>query len=310
MLCFIVNEHSRSGKGAKIWKEAEAVLKKKNIAYESYVTQYEGHAFSLAHDICECGADDIQLVVVGGDGTANEVINGMTHFEKVRFGVIPTGSGNDLARGLSLSKDPKNGAIHILNAKKKSREDTWCMDLGEVNFGEKKRLFAISAGIGLDALVCKKALKSTIKDILNKIRLGKLTYLVLTVQSLFTMQTADAEIFFDREEGLQKKRMIFTAAMNFKAEGGGVPMAPAASACDGKLSFCEAAGIPKWRTFLCLPFLVAAKHTSIHGFSVTDAKDCTIRLSRPMVVHADGEYCGEVTEVHFHCLPGKLRVLK
>ena len=62
MLCFIVNEHSRSGKGAKIWKEAEAVLKKKNIAYESYVTQYEGHAFSLAHDICECGADDIQLV--------------------------------------------------------------------------------------------------------------------------------------------------------------------------------------------------------------------------------------------------------
>ena len=123
-------------------------------------------------------------------------------------------------------------------------------------------------------------------------------------------QTADAEIFFDREEGLQKKRMIFTAAMNFKAEGGGVPMAPAASACDGKLSFCEAAGIPKWRTFLCLPFLVAAKHTSIHGFSVTDAKDCTIRLSRPLVVHADGEYCGEVTEVHFHCLPGKLRVLK
>ena len=99
MLCFIVNEHSRSGKGAKIWKEAAAVLKKKNIAYESYVTQYEGHAFSLAHDICECGADDIQLVVVGGDGTANEVINGMTHFEKVRFGVIPTGSGNDLAKG-------------------------------------------------------------------------------------------------------------------------------------------------------------------------------------------------------------------
>lgn len=282
----------------------------RNVSYQAFVSEYRGHAGKLAAEICAMDDNDICLVAVGGDGTANEVINGITDFEKVRFGVIPTGSGNDLARGLSLSKDPKNGAIHILNAMKKSREDTWCMDLGEVNFGEKKRLFAISAGIGLDALVCKKALKSTIKDILNKIRLGKLTYLVLTVQSLFTMQTADAEIFFDREDGLQKKRMIFTAAMNFKAEGGGVPMAPAASACDGKLSFCEAAGIPKWRTFLCLPFLVAAKHTSIHGFSVTDAKDCTIRLSRPMVVHADGEYCGEVTEVHFHCLPGKLRVLK
>ena len=287
MLYFIVNEKSKSGNAKQIWKEIEEVLKVRNVSYQAFVSEYRGHAGKLAAEICAMDDNDICLVAVGGDGTANEVINGITDFEKVRFGVIPTGSGNDLARGLSLSKDPKNGAIHILNAMKKSREDTWCMDLGEVNFGEKKRLFAISAGIGLDALVCKKALKSTIKDILNKIRLGKLTYLVLTVQSLFTMQTADAEIFFDREEGLQEK-----------------------SACDGKLSFCEAAGIPKWRTFLCLPFLVAAKHTSIHGFSVTDAKDCTIRLGRPMVVHADGEYCGEVTEVHFHCLPGKLRVLK
>ena len=180
MLCFIVNEHSRSGKCAKIWKEAEAVLKKKNIDYESYVTQYEGHAFSLAHDICECGADDIQLVVVGGDGTANEVINGMTHFEKVRFGVIPTGSGNDLARGLGIMGTPTEVIGHILNC----RED-YVMDLGQVSWNgcEKPRLFAISAGAGLDALVCKKALKSKVKDALNKLHLGKLTYLFLTVHS-------------------------------------------------------------------------------------------------------------------------------
>ena len=191
MLYFIVNEKSKSGNAKQIWKEIEEVLKVRNVSYQAFVSEYRGHAGKLAAEICAMDDNDICLVAVGGDGTANEVINGITDFEKVRFGVIPTGSGNDLARGLSLSKDPKNGAIHILNAMKKSREDTWCMDLGEVNFGEKKRLFAISAGIGLDALVCKKALKSTIKDILNKIRLGKLTYLVLTVQSLFTMQTAD-----------------------------------------------------------------------------------------------------------------------
>lgn len=310
MLYFIVNEKSKSGNAKQIWMDIEEVLKVRNVSYQAFVSEYRGHAGKLAAEICAMDDDDICLVAVGGDGTANEVINGITDFEKVRFGVVPTGSGNDLARGLSLSKDPKNGVIHILNAMKKTREDTWCMDLGEVSFGEEKRLFAISAGIGLDALVCKKALKSKIKDLLNKIRLGKLTYLVLTVQSLFTMQTADAELIFDQKEGLQKRGMIFTAAMNFKAEGGGVPMAPAASARDGKLSFCEAAGIPKWRTFLCLPFLVAAKHTSIKGFSVTDAKECTIRLNRPMVVHADGEYCGEVAKVHFRCLPGKLRVLK
>lgn len=188
MLYFIVNEKSKSGNAKQIWKEIEEVLKVRNVSYQAFVSEYRGHAGKLAAEICAMDDNDICLVAVGGDGTANEVINGITDFEKVRFGVIPTGSGNDLARGLLLSKDPKNGAIHILNAMKKSREDTWCMDLGEVNFGEEKRLFAISAGIGLDALVCKKALKSTIKDILNKIRLGKLTYLVLTVQSLFTMQ--------------------------------------------------------------------------------------------------------------------------
>ena len=176
MLYFIVNEKSKSGNAKQIWKEIEEVLKVRNVSYQAFVSEYRGHAGKLAAEICAMDDNDICLVAVGGDGTANEVINGITDFEKVRFGVIPTGSGNDLARGLLLSKDPKNGAIHILNAMKKSREDTWCMDLGEVNFGEEKRLFAISAGIGLDALVCKKALKSTIKDILNKIRLGKLTY--------------------------------------------------------------------------------------------------------------------------------------
>lgn len=67
--------------------------------------------------------------MVGGDGTANEVINGMTHFEKVRFGVIPTGSGNDLARGLGITGTPTEVIGHILNC----RED-YVMDLGQVSW--------------------------------------------------------------------------------------------------------------------------------------------------------------------------------
>ena len=104
-------------------------------------------------------------------------------------------------------------------------------------------------GAGLDALVCKKALKSKVKDALNKLHLGKLTYLFLTVQSLFTMQTTDAGAVFDGKGQKNHKKMIFAAAMNFRAEGGGVPMAPGADAQDGKLSVCMAWGIPKWRTF-------------------------------------------------------------
>lgn len=307
MYYFIVNEHSRSGKGAEIWREVEAVLKEREISYQAYKTEYEGHAFQLSHDICELQEEDIRLIVLGGDGSANEVLNGMTHFEKVKFGVIPTGSGNDLARGLGIKGSPTEQLEAILSCEKE-----FVMDLGEVswNGGRKPRLFAISAGTGLDALVCKKALKSALKDFLNKIHLGKLTYILLTIESLFTMETTDGAAVSDGKGQKNMKKMIFCAAMNFRAEGGGVPMAPAADARDGKLSVCCAYGIPKWRTFFCLPFLVTAKHLFIRGFEVTDCAEYDLRLKYPMVLHADGEYCGEVTEIHFKCLPGMLHVLK
>lgn len=98
--------------------------------------------------------------------------------------------------------------------------------------------------------------------------------------------------------------------MNFPMEGGGVPMAPEADASDGMLSMCSASGIPKWRTFFCLPFLVLGKHLWIRGFDVYDTKKCRLHLKEPMVLHADGEYCGDVTEVTFTCLPHKLCVLR
>ena len=119
MLYFIVNEKSKSGNAKQIWKDIEEVLKVRNVSYQVFVSEYRGHAGKLAGEICAMDDDDICLVAVGGDGTANEMINGIIDFEKVRFGVIPTGSGNDLARGLALSKDPKNGIVHILNAMKK-----------------------------------------------------------------------------------------------------------------------------------------------------------------------------------------------
>lgn len=312
MLYFIVNEKSRSGKGAKIWQEVKQALQEQNIVYEAWVTEREGHAFSLAGEICEREDEDICLVVVGGDGTANEVINGMTNFEKVRFGTIPTGSGNDLARGLKIKGSPTENLNHILECIKEGKDKCSVIDLGQVRWkgGEKPRLFAISAGLGLDALVCKKALKSRLKDFLNKLHLGKLTYLLLTVQSLFSMRTTDAVVRYDKDNKQNLRKIIYIAAMNFRAEGGGVPMAPQADATDGKLSLCSAWGIPKWRTFFCLPFLVTAKHLWIRGFEVHDCKECEIHLKEPMVLHADGEYCGDVTDVQFTCLPGKLRVLR
>jgi len=229
MLHFIVNKYSRSGKGERIWEAVEMYLKANNIEYREHTTEYRGHAIELAREICELPEEDIRLVTLGGDGTINEVVNGMTNFDKVRFGIIPTGSGNDFARGLGLTGTPTEHLERILN----SKED-FVIDLGQVTWNgcEKPRKFAISSGVGMDAIVCEKVEVSPLKKILNKLHLGKLTYVLITIHTLFSMTTTTMTTKIDGK-GKRFKKMIFVAAMNFRAEGGGVPMSPKADAQDG-----------------------------------------------------------------------------
>jgi YegS/Rv2252/BmrU family lipid kinase len=309
MLYFIVNETSRSGKARQIWKDIQQSLIKADVAYEYMVTQGRNHATKLASEISQRPEDNICIVVIGGDGTMNEVINGIADFDKVRFGIIPTGSGNDFGGGLDLPKSPEENLQRIISSYKAGEDSYRAVDMGLVRWGQnQKKLFGISSGIGLDAIVCKKALSSKLKNVLNKLGLGSLTYVILTIITLFSMKTADFEISYDNNKRTLKKT-IFAAAMNLRAEGGGVPMAPDANPYDGKLSISSASGIPKWITFLCLPFLVAGKHTHIKGFNLVSCGEAVIHASEKMTLHADGEYVSDVTDLTFGVYPQKLRLM-
>lgn len=307
MISFIVNEGARSGKGKEVWAQIEQILAERGLHYVCYKTEYEGHARNLAFEITERVSASQTLIVVGGDGTVNEVLNGIQNFEHLRFGVIPVGSGNDYARGLGLRQNPVDAISHILDFREETTIDLGCVSW---NHGTEKRLFAISTGIGLDALVSKKALTSPLKSLLNKLHLGKLTYILLTIQTLFSMETAMTELTFPGDRHVTISNMIFLAGMNFPTEGGGVPMAPHANHTDGKLDICAAYGIPKWLTFLLLPVLALGKHEGIHGFKIVKSPKCTVHTSQPMVVHTDGEYCGTFTDVEFSCLKNKLTIIK
>lgn len=315
MYFFIVNITSRTGKARKIWIEIEKELKKQKVAYEAYVTTHEGHARELAKSLCSKGmkyrkehpGHQVSLVVTGGDGTANEVINGMHHFEEIQFGYIPTGSGNDLGRGLGISKKPLEALEGILKAR-----TVFPMDLGLVtdDAGNTHR-FAISSGIGIDADVCRMALSSRLKTFLNYLGLGSLTYVLLTVKALFTMPTTEVTAVFDGGEPKKIDKMIFVAGMNHPWEGGGVPMAPRADAQDGKLSVCCVYGIPRWRTFFLLPLLVRGRHEGrLRGFEIINCEKYQLTLAHPMVLHTDGEYLGEMTDIRYSCEKGKLQVIK
>lgn len=304
MYHFIVNITSGSGRAKKVWEELQDYLQEHQVRYKAHFTEYEGHADYIADRLCNMDRDVVRIVVVGGDGSVNEVVNGMHDFEKVKFGYIPTGSGNDFARGMGITGTPTENLIRILNAK-----ETTPVDLGMVRWDDKQKLFAISSGIGLDADVCKQALQSKLKKVLNRLGLGSLIYKAVTVKSLFTIPTTGLEISVNGGESRKIDRMIAVAAMNQYCEGGGVPMAPNATAMDGKISVCCVWGIPRWRAFFLLPFLVKGKHTKFKGFEVIDCERFSVQLDEEMVLHADGEYWGETKKAEFVCLPEKLHIL-
>lgn len=306
MYYFIVNKQAKSGSAGKVWSKAEDILRAMGVDYRVFCTMYKNHAMELAGRISRLPDEDKRIVVVGGDGTINEVVNGITDFEHVSLSVIPTGSGNDFARGLKLPKDPEEGLRNILNCKK----EEW-MDLGQITCPEcdLTRLYAISAGVGMDALVCKKTNTSNIKKVLNAIHLGKLSYIILTIQSLFTMTTEDAKVIINNaERKLKINNLIFLASMNFFAEGGGVPMAPGASAFDGEISLCAFSNVSKWRAFTLLPVLVMAKHEKLKAVDMLNCKKLEIITDGAMAVHTDGEYQGDYTHVIFECIEKKLRI--
>ncbi len=318
MYYFIVNRTGGSGRAAGTWHKVRMMLRNNNIEYKAFLTKYEGHATVLAKNISKLPDDEIKLVVVGGDGTINEVINGITDFSRISLGVIATGSANDFINGLDIPRDTEDAVKRILDPR-----DDLKIDIGRVTAdGRRPRYFAISCGMGLDAIVCKKAQTSKLKRMLNRMNIGSLTYVVLTVINLFTMEYIKARVRYRMSDGPSNadynsdgtvtenyEKLIFLAAMNLPAEGGNVPMRPDALPDDGKLSALVADGISKPRAFLNLPRLVASKHQNVKGFHFEDAKYIDVQLAKPAVLHVDGEYYGDVSSISIECCANQLKLL-
>ena len=169
MYIFIVNPASRSGHASQIWTEIETLLKERNILYRVYFTSHRGHGTKLAQQFTKDLSSRTTLIVVGGDGTVNEVLNGIEHPEHIILGYIPTGSGNDFAKGMALPSDPQKALELIL-----SPNSYRTVDIGVLKYSEKDtekiRKFAVSTGIGFDAAICHQALVSRLKVLLNRIR--------------------------------------------------------------------------------------------------------------------------------------------
>ena len=318
----IVNPSSRSGKGKSIWNKLEQLFKEANIEYKALYTKGPGHATELVHELTDKSKSDrvlpIRLVVLGGDGSLNEAINGIDDFENTYVGYIPTGSSNDFSRDLSY---PKNVSILIKRILEGKVVRT--LDIGKVTYNsmtkpmsrlhddniKSSRLFDVSCGIGFDAGVCEEALSSGTKNFLNKIGLGKLTYGAIAVRQLLKADKIPCDIIF--EDGTTKhfKRFILIAAMIHHYEGGGFKFAPKADLCDGKFDIVAAHDMSKYKMFPALPFAFFGHHFWIKGIDHYLVSKITIRTQLPMWVHTDGEVSVKSDNITLECFKEKLKMI-
>ena len=269
-----------------------------------FFTKRIGHGTELAKKLTE-GPGEHMIVALGGDGTVNEVVNGIVRIKDTVLGYIPTGSGNDLAGGLGLSTDPMTSIEHILENKSHLQ-----MNVGVVEVEGMKRRFAVSSGMGWDAAICHEVAVSKLKKFLNKIKLGKLSYVAIAVKQIFAFKTAPMEVQIDGKEPMKFNSNFFSAVMNSPYEGGRVMMCPAASWSDDLLDICIVDNVPKLKLLLVIPLAYKGWHKFFKGVHIKRGEKMTLRSSKPLPMHVDGENFGYHTEATMYLEKEKLRVIR
>lgn len=307
-LFFIVNPASHSGKGMELWKRTEDILKQRQVSYEAFLSQKRGDIAEIAGCLTsgpEAG-EERTLVILGGDGSVNEALQGIRNFEQVRLGYIPTGSSNDLARDIGISRDVEQALSAILDGGREQRMDVGCVSWKEQDV-QKERRFLVSCGIGYDAAVCEEALASKMKDALNRIGLGKLTYLGIGLKQMVATSYVKASIRLDGKQILHCNRLLFVASMSHRFEGGGFCFCPQADAQDGFLDLCVVDDVPKWKLPVIIPFALLGKHYRFRGVTPYRASVVEIRTSAPLWVQTDGEIPGKIDRITITNEKQKLR---
>ena len=308
MYHIIINPASRSGKGETLWKNTvKPYLIANKISYHAYFSKRPGDICRLAQKVSAYGTPDspVQMVILGGDGTFNETLQGIRDFSAVVISYIPTGSSNDFARDLKIPKDTgkalkqafQTGTIHK-------------MDIGCASFADKtKRYFAVSCGMGFDAAVCEETNRSAFKKALNRIGLGKLAYLAIAVKQLLLAQTVSCEISIDDAKPFTIPKYLLLASMIHRYEGGGFKFCPDAVDDDGIMDICSAANIlPKGIILLVLPSAFMGKHFLFPGINPYKARKLELKFSSPVWVHTDGEVLRKDDRVSITCLHKVLHI--
>lgn len=286
MYHIIFNPRSKGSQSHDVFRMAMAQLKVRELDYTLYQTDHAGHAEEIARMITQDNTP-CTILVIGGDGTMNEVINGICHPQNVTLGLIPSGSGNDFAKAVGIPKDPQKAIDLILSGKAVE------VHYGIMQAGRKKRRFLISCGAGFDSEVCREVHHSRLKKLLSRFSMENLVYSIIAIKRMILRNVFSASLVSDTGTKRTYDNVTFVTAFNSSYEGGGFRFCPPADPRHGKLHTLCVHDLPLYQLPPLFPLARVGKHlrfTSKVGLQDTYHTEFT--FSEPVCIHTDGEVLG------------------
>ena len=325
MLHIVINPATGSGRGRRIFEKIRPMFDTSGVDYAVHYSSPEKTISDIVRKMTSANVaegslnpgiipktdcdEPVDIVIVGGDGSMNEAVNGIGDFDNVRLGFIPAGSGNDLARALGLKQSSKGFVQEIIKAHKNKDNPVRSIDIGVAECDGKKKLFNISAGMGFDAETCYFADRSGAKCILNKLGLGKMVYISVALRLIIKNEKFCCKIVSHNGSEKVYTECLFAVGMNHRYEGGGFMFCPDASDTDGRLDLCVVDGVGPIKFLGMFPTALSGRHIKFKEISIFRDESATITTHLPCHVHMDGEAGQLVKELKLSVCEKKLQLL-
>jgi diacylglycerol kinase (ATP) len=297
----ILNPWAGRGTAGRRRPEIEQALRETGADFDIVATHAVGGAIELAWQGVERGYG--RIVAVGGDGTLNEVVNGIKGAEaslgrRARLGVIPLGTGSDFIKALDgvEANDIHGGVRRAVGERMRA------VDLGLARVGDNAPRFFINAlGMGLDAQVAAESLK------LTKLT-GLAVYLVAIIRALANYKAHPMTVEYDGNR--IHRRLLFACPSNGRCQGGGFWLTPDALIDDGLLDLCMIDNMRLDEIIRYIPRLMEGTHTGLKQVTIGRARNISVTCTAPIPVATDGEVIAtDARRITVETLPGAIDVL-
>lgn len=293
----IINQTAGGGKPERLLPEIFKKLDEINLQYHSSWTTSSGGATVLAQQAVDSGKD--LIISVGGDGTINEIINGILPAQKQpALGIMPAGWANDFIKSTSIPKNIDQ-ACHIIKEGKIKK-----IDVGFIN---KQIYFVNVCGIGFDAEIAALANQMKTEHPHWK-TLSAYVYVFATIKKLLSpLPSFKAKVTIDSQ--VIEGEMLFLAIANGRIEGGKFNIAPDAEIDDGLLDICVVGKMGRLRCLHLLPKAIKGTHLDVKEVSFFRGKEILVEADKTVTAQVAGEVLIPRQSYHIEILPKKLNLL-